>query len=60
MLIDTVIDTGIDMASYYGAVAIVAGIGTFVSLPGIVVVGGVVAIAMGLEWGIREITGYKD
>lgn len=65
MVWDTVIDTAIGTAS----TVVAAGVMSFVtagvvaaglSMPGIIVVGGVILLSMGIEWGIREAFNYPD
>ena len=65
MLKDTLIDTTIGVASYYLAVGIVSGVSAGllavgVSISGGVVVVGVVALSVGIEWLLRELIDYKD
>ena len=65
MLLDTAIDTGIGVVSYYlasGTMSLAtAGLLTAgVALPGIIVVGGVVILSIGFEHLIRTISGYWD
>ena len=65
MLVDTAIDTAIGVGSYYlaaGAMSLATAglLAAGVSLPGIVVVGGVVILSIGFEHLIRAISGYWD
>lgn len=65
MLVDTAIDTAIGVGSYCLAAGVMSLVATglltaSVSLPGILVVGGVIVLSIGFEHLIREITGYRD
>ena len=65
MLKDTLIDTAIGVGSYYLAAGIVSGVSAGllaigVSISGGVVVVGVVALSVGIEWLLRELIDYKD
>ena len=64
MLLDTVIDTAIGLGAYGLATAttslIVAGFAAAgFTIPGVVVIGGVILLSIGFDWLIREIIGYK-
>ena len=61
--IDTAIDTAIGVASYYLAAGMMAGIGALFfagSLPGVVMMVGVVVLSWVIENMIRWIIGYQD
>ena len=65
MLVDTIIDTVIGTASTLlaaGAMSCVTAgvVAAGLSMPGIVVVGGVILLSIGIEWVIREIFDYPD
>ena len=65
MLWDTTIDTAIGTASTLfaaGAMSLITAgvVAAGLSMPGIVVVGGVILLSMGIEWVIREIFDYPD
>ena len=65
MLLDTVIDTSIGLASYglsAGVMALaVAGLAfAGVAVPGVIVVIGMIGLSIFFEWAIRQITGYNS
>ena len=65
MLLDTAIDTAIGLGAYGLAAGttslVVSGFAMAgLSIPGVVVVGGIILLSIGFDWLIREITGYKN
>lgn len=65
LLRDAAIDTSIGMASTLvasGAMSLVTAgvVAAGLSMPGIVVVGGVILLSIGIEWVIREVFDYPD
>ena len=65
MLWDAAIDTVIGTASTLlaaGAMSLVTAgvVAAGLSMPGIIVVGGVILLSMGIEWVIREVFDYPD